>query len=136
MPSLAPTFTGLTVSRPPGTNSSHNVAVAPNFDALMDWHEVTNISISMPCSSTPSIAQANQHFNVSFVGLSDSGYNPGTLSVSGGAGTLPSAIRAGTLVRETLNNDGFYTSDNTFGTATITVTYNDYGLPGMIQFSL
>jgi hypothetical protein len=57
-------------------------------------------------------------------------------SANGGAGTLPSVVRAALLYSSCRNDDASYSASVNMSLPIVTVTYTDNGIPYMLQFSL
>lgn len=118
-------------------------AVGTAFDALHDGCVITNIEVKATTSQNAGL-NGDVHFTASYAGVvaQESTYvttTPTVYSNNGGANMEPSKLRSGGVHDEIIvycyNNSTFYPSTVTITSVTVTVTYTDFGLTGMMQFS-
>jgi hypothetical protein len=115
-----------------------DMAVTDAFEALHDGCVVTNIRVEFTGSrsgSYPSVYAYAQFLSVAAV-TSDLAFSNTLYWAEGGAGTLPSAIRAAVLESSCRNDGDFYSVTVTMSMPVVTVFYTDNGMPQMMQFSL
>lgn len=138
-----PLWSGNSVTLDVGQQSRvRNRDVGTAFDALHDGCSITNIKVEITSSKNTALASGSRvvaAFAGVQVDIANITTSPTNYSANGGSGTLPSTLRSGgsntTGTDYAVNNDGFYPITVTSTGYTITVTYNDNGLPGLIQFS-
>lgn len=122
---------------PNQSSCGRNFSPGSALDALHDGCIVSNIRVEFTAS------KSGFGVNVS-AGASFMGVGPGTTNLTnsstlyladGGAGALPSAIRAGTMASSCRTFDD-YSETVGMSIPIVTITYIDNGLPSMMQFSL
>lgn len=115
-----------------------NFEVGSALDAVHDGCTINSIKVEFTASQ--SVGLCDMFAYAEFCGVTAS-KSPLTTSstnysATGGAGTLPSVLRAATMKSSAMNNDTYYSSVVNISRPIVTVEYTDNGIPYMLQFSL
>ena len=132
-------WSGTAVSLAPGHGGqTRYYTIGSALNAIHDGCTVDDIKIEFVASKGSAFGPVTAYATFAGITLSVPSVSASSTaySANGGAGTLPSVVRAGVMSSSCLSEETFYTMAVNMSLPTITVTYTDNGIPYMMQFSL